>query len=163
MAAAKAALFLQLQLIMTTLGMSTCTKFRPLLVSTKLRCSFQFQSGAPASASSGSRRWRSSAAYGRTTFRHIRGDVDSWRMTSSPGESSSSAPSSAAAAVSIDLGPYRNKNNLDDQVFSAMSADGGLKVTVATIRNLLNEMMIQHSMNPVPGGECAQRMIVVSY
>jgi molecular chaperone Hsp33 len=84
-------------------------------------------------------------------------------MTSSPGESSSSAPSSAAAAVSIDLGPYRNKNNLDDQVFSAMSADGGLKVTVATIRNLLNEMMIQHSMNPVPGGECAQRMIVVSY
>lgn len=32
-----------------------------------------------------------------------------------------------------------------------MSADGGLKVTVATIRNLLNEMMIQHNMNPLPG------------
>ena len=163
MTAAKTALFLQLQLIMTALGMSTCTKFRPLWVSTKLRCSFQFQSGAPASASSGSRRWRSSAAYGRTTFRHIRGDVDSWRMTSSPDETSSSTPSSAVAAASIDLGPYRNTNNLDDQVFSAMSADGGLKVTVATIRNLLNEMMIQHSMNPVPGGEFAQRMIVISY
>lgn len=51
-----------------------------------------------------------------------------------------------------DLEPYMNKNNLDDQVFSAMSADGGIKVTVATIRNLLNEMMIQHTMNPVPGG-----------
>ncbi len=42
-----------------------------------------------------------------------------------------------------------------------MSADGGLKVTVATIRNLLNEMMIQHSMNPVPGGQWAQWMIVM--
>ena len=157
MAAAKVAIFLQLQLIMTTLGLSICTQFRPLLVSTKSRCSFQFQSRtpAPASESSGSRRWRSSAAYGRTSFRHIRGDVDSWRMTSSPDETSSSTPSSAVAAASIDLGPYRNTNNLDDQVFSAMSADGGLKVTVATIRNLLNEMMIQHSMNPVPGGECA--------
>jgi molecular chaperone Hsp33 len=85
-------------------------------------------------------------------------------MTSSPDElSSSSAPSSAAATASIDLGPYRNKNNLGDQVFSAMSADGGLKVTIATICNLLNEMMIQHSMNPIPGGECVQRMIVISY
>jgi hypothetical protein len=84
-------------------------------------------------------------------------------MTSSPDESSSSVPSSSAASASLDLGPYRNKNNLDDQVFSAISADGGLKVTVATIRNLLNEMMIQHSMNPVPGGECVHRMMVMHH
>ena len=75
-------------------------------------------------------------------------------MCSPDDESSSSA--SAVTSTSIDLEPYRNRNNLDDQVFSAISADGGLKVTVATIRNLLNEMMIQHSMNPVPGGECAR-------
>jgi molecular chaperone Hsp33 len=68
-------------------------------------------------------------------------------MTSSPEESS---PASAATTLP-DLEPYSNKNNLDDQVFSAMSADGGLKVTVATIRNLLNEFMIQHTMNPIPG------------
>lgn len=74
-------------------------------------------------------------------------------MTSSADESSSTAPlsSSAADTLSKNLEPYQNKNNLDDQVFSAMSADGGLKVTVATIRNLLNEFMIQHTMNPVPG------------
>ncbi|KAL3780477.1 hypothetical protein ACHAW5_007506 [Stephanodiscus triporus] len=153
MAAARPALFLQLILIMTAIGLSTCRKFRPLSASTTSRCSFQFQfmTSAPGSASSAGRRWRSSAAYGRTTFRHIRGDVDSWRMTSSSDEFSSSVPSSSAASASLDLGPYQNKNNLDDQVFSAISADGGLKVTVATIRNLLNEMMIQHSMNPVPG------------
>jgi len=71
-------------------------------------------------------------------------------MTSSSEESS---PSSVPAASADVLEPYQNKNNLDDQVFSAISADGGLKVTVATIRNLLNEFMIQHTMNPVPGGE----------
>jgi len=61
---------------------------------------------------------------------------------------------SSSSALSADLAeilePYQNKNNLNDQIFSAMSSDGGLKVTVATIRNLLNEMMIQHSMNPLP-------------
>ena len=64
---------------------------------------------------------------------------------------------SSSSALSADLAeilePYQNKNNLNDQIFSAMSSDGGLKVTVATIRNLLNEMMIQHSMNPLPAGE----------
>lgn len=109
MAAARAAVFLQLILIMKTIGLSTCRKFRPLSASTTSRCSFQFQfmTSAPCSASSASRRWRSSAAYGRTTFRHIRGDVDSWRMTSSPDESSSSVPSSSAASASLDLGSRR--------------------------------------------------------
>lgn len=59
--------------------------------------------------------------------------------------------SPAVSETLPNLQEYQNKNNLDDQVFSAMSADGGLKVTVATIRNLLNDMMIQHTMNPVPG------------
>ena len=87
------------------------------------------------------------AAFGRTTFRHIPGDLVSWRMTSSEDESEAQQTTTATP----DLEKYSNKNNLDDQVFSAISADGGLKVTVATIRNLLNEMMIQHSMNPVAG------------
>jgi len=75
-------------------------------------------------------------------------------MTSSSEDSPATAASSSTSSSdtqSKDLEPFRNKNNLDDQVFSAMSADGGLKVTVATIRNLLNEMMIQHTMNPIPG------------
>ena len=79
-------------------------------------------------------------------------------MTSSPDDTSSTSTASDSASTSSatlpDLEPYKNENNLDDQVFSAMSADGALKVTVATMRNLLNEMMIQHTMNLVPGGEC---------
>lgn len=62
-----------------------------------------------------------------------------------------SETTTTSATTAADLTKYQNKNNLDDQVFSAMSADGGIKVTVATIRNLLNEMMIQHTMNPIPG------------
>lgn len=101
--------------------------------------------------------------------------------TSSPDEQSTAATTASSDAVLPNLEQYQNKNNIDDQVFSAMSADGGLKVTVATIRNLLNEMMMwddiqqlqlecahiytkpplpsykinisQHTMNPVPGGE----------
>lgn len=73
-------------------------------------------------------------------------------MESSAGGAQSSSSTALGALPSLEQ--YQNKNNLDDQVFSAISADGGLKVTVATVRNLLNDMMIQHSMNPVPGGEC---------
>eukprot|EP00521_Asterionellopsis_glacialis_P006636 CAMPEP_0195284034 /NCGR_PEP_ID=MMETSP0707-20130614/2387_1 /TAXON_ID=33640 /ORGANISM="Asterionellopsis glacialis, Strain CCMP134" /LENGTH=374 /DNA_ID=CAMNT_0040343327 /DNA_START=151 /DNA_END=1275 /DNA_ORIENTATION=+ len=47
------------------------------------------------------------------------------------------------------LSEYRNKGNLRDQVFSAISKDGGVKVTAATIRNAVNDMMIQHEMNAV--------------
>lgn len=45
---------------------------------------------------------------------------------------------------------YSNRNNKDDQVFSAMSACGGIKVAVATTRNLVNDLMIMHTMNAVP-------------
>ena len=107
---------------------------------TKLRSVVAFQTPLLTS-----RRFYKNAAFGRTTFRHIPGDIDSWRMTSAD------ESETQTSAATPDLEKYLNKNNLDDQVFSAMSADGGLKVTVATIRNLLNEMMIQHSMNPVAG------------
>ena len=36
-------------------------------------------------------------------------------------------------AATDSLAEFRNKNNLDDQVFSAISGDGGIKVTVATV------------------------------
>jgi len=47
------------------------------------------------------------------------------------------------------LSEYRNEGNLRDQVFSAISKDGGVKVTAATVRNAVNDMMIQHEMNAV--------------
>ena len=45
---------------------------------------------------------------------------------------------------------YSNVNNRDDQVFSAISSCGGMKVTVATTRNLVNDLMMMHTMNEVP-------------
>ena len=48
------------------------------------------------------------------------------------------------------LEQYRNTNNKKDQVFAAISGDGGIKVTAATVRNLVNDMSLQHSMTPTP-------------
>lgn len=45
---------------------------------------------------------------------------------------------------------YVNKNNLRDQVFSAISNCGGIKVTSATVRNLVNDLMMQHTLTEVP-------------
>eukprot|EP00980_Cylindrotheca_fusiformis_P007827 scaffold1669_cov129-Cylindrotheca_fusiformis.AAC.38 len=45
---------------------------------------------------------------------------------------------------------YQNKNNIRDQVFSAMSADGSIKVTACTARNLVNDLMIMHTMTATP-------------
>lgn len=77
---------------------------------------------------------------------------DRFELSASSSSDEGSALTSSAAA----LEPFLNENNLDDQVFSAMSGDGSLKVTVATVRNLVNEMMIWHSMNPVPADALAR-------
>lgn len=58
-----------------------------------------------------------------------------------------STTSEGTSDVDVD---YSNENNRNDQVFSAMSSCGGIKVTVATTRNLVNEFMMMHTMNPVP-------------
>lgn len=44
---------------------------------------------------------------------------------------------------------FENKNNIRDQVVSAMSRDGGIKVTACTIRNSVNDIMMQHTMTNV--------------
>ena len=59
-----------------------------------------------------------------------------------------SPPSNQAGTDPLTI--FRNKNNRDDQVFSAMSSDGGIKVTACTIRNLVNDAMIQHTMTKTP-------------
>lgn len=51
---------------------------------------------------------------------------------------------------SNEVNEYENRNNRDDQVFSAISGCGGIKVTVATTRNMINDLMIMHTMNEVP-------------
>ena len=66
-------------------------------------------------------------------------------------ESSDSNEASRSSSVDEDrFAEYRNKNNVRDQVFSAISKDGSIKVTAATVRNIINDMMIMHSMTEVP-------------
>jgi molecular chaperone Hsp33 len=57
------------------------------------------------------------------------------------------------------LEEYVNESNRRDQVFSAMSADGSVKVTACTARNLLNDMMIMHTMTPVPADALGRTVI----
>lgn len=58
---------------------------------------------------------------------------------------------SSSDTVSTDqFEEYRNKNNMRDQVFSAMSEDGSIKVTACTARNVVNDLMIMHTMTAVP-------------
>lgn len=48
------------------------------------------------------------------------------------------------------LTSFENQNNLRDQVVSVISQDGGIKVTVVTLRNLVNDVMMQHVLTPTP-------------
>ena len=48
------------------------------------------------------------------------------------------------------LEDYKNPSNRDDQVFSAISEDGSVKITACTARNLVNDLMIMHTMTAVP-------------
>jgi len=48
------------------------------------------------------------------------------------------------------LSEFRNENNIRDQVFSAISANGSIKVTACTVRNLVNDLMIMHTMTATP-------------
>jgi molecular chaperone Hsp33 len=41
---------------------------------------------------------------------------------------------------------YANKNNVRDQIVSAISEDGSIKVTAVTARNIVNDLMMMHTM-----------------
>lgn len=70
------------------------------------------------------------------------------RMSSDPsslGEESLSQKS----GVRDQLAEFNNKNNQNDQAFSALSGKGGIKVSAVTVRNMMNDLMLQHTMTPV--------------
>jgi Hsp33 protein len=65
--------------------------------------------------------------------------------------SSSQAPDSFPSTDTTSLlESFKNTNNRRDQVISALSKDGGIKVTAATTRNLINDLMLQHSLTTTP-------------
>jgi len=53
---------------------------------------------------------------------------------------------------------FQNKNNAKDQIISAISTDGEIKVTAATTRNLANEVLYQQSLTAVPMNALARSM-----
>jgi hypothetical protein len=57
------------------------------------------------------------------------------------------------------LEEYQNENNVRDQVFSAISQDGSVKVTVCTARNLVNDFMLAHTMTATPADALGRAVI----
>lgn len=62
----------------------------------------------------------------------------------------SSRENGISSSVDDRFAEYRNKNNVRDQVFSAISKDGSIKVTTATVRNIVNDIMVMQTMTEVP-------------
>ena len=67
--------------------------------------------------------------------------------------------SSSSSSSTEDSEQYKNKNNIDDQIFSAISANGEMKVTAVTVRNIINDSMIQQNLTPTPADVLARSMI----
>jgi len=67
-------------------------------------------------------------------------------------------PVAMKAATDTELEPYHNKNNIDDQMISAMSGNGEIKVTAITIRNLVNDVMIQQTLTATPADALSRSM-----
>ena len=89
-----------------------------------------------------------------------------WSSTQSndSGDQEESGVSSSSAVQEKDkkddiLAEYRNENNIDDQVFSAMSGDGGVKVTACTARNIINDLMIMHTMTATPADALGRTLV----
>lgn len=78
------------------------------------------------------------------------------RRLSSDSNENGGSPSSLSKEDKFSA--YRNKNNVRDQVLSAISGDGGIKVTVATVRNLVNDVMMQHTMTALPADALGRTM-----
>ena len=63
-----------------------------------------------------------------------------------------------AAATEEELEAYKNNFNLDDQLLSCISGNGEIKVTACTIRNLVNDVMIQQTLTATPADALARSM-----
>ena len=85
--------------------------------------------------------------------------ISSTRLFATDSSSAEGDDSSSTKVQSDPLEIYRNKSNIRDQVFSAMSADGGIKVTACTARNLVNDFMIQHTMTATPSEALGRTLI----
>ena len=81
------------------------------------------------------------------------------RFSGTADNASSGEPTASQQTDDDPLAIYRNRNNIRDQVFSAMSGDGGIKVTAVTVRNMVNDLMIQHTMTETPSEALGRTVI----
>ena len=94
-----------------------------------------------------------SSLMGRATFLlrpQTAGDNRSSRFKMTAEEREDGGAAESASAASSPSSKFENRNNIDDQIVSCLSGDGGIKVTACTVRNLVNDMMIAHNLTPVP-------------
>lgn len=70
-----------------------------------------------------------------------------------------SITSSSSQATKNPLAEYANESNRNDQLFSAISGDGSVKVTACTARNLMNDLMIMHTMTAIPADALGRTII----
>jgi len=63
-----------------------------------------------------------------------------------------------AAATKEELEAFQNNFNLEDQLLSCISGNGEIKVTACTIRNLVNDVMIQQTLTATPADALARSM-----
>ncbi|GMH55602.1 hypothetical protein TL16_g01943 [Triparma laevis f. inornata] len=47
------------------------------------------------------------------------------------------------------LSPYLNPNNKNDQILTLLTSDGSLKLTLLTLRNLLNDLSLDQNLSPL--------------
>mmetsp|Transcript_61624 Transcript_61624/g.70835 ORF Transcript_61624/g.70835 Transcript_61624/m.70835 type:complete len:422 (+) Transcript_61624:72-1337(+) len=66
-----------------------------------------------------------------------------------------------SSAFIASLKDYDNPSNRNDQVFSALSEDGSVKITACTARNIINDLMIMHTMTAVPADALGRTIISV--
>ena len=88
------------------------------------------------------------------------GTIRLWSSTSGSNEEEGSTEKNESAVLDNPIfHEYINENNVNDQVFSAMSKDGGVKITACTCRNLINDLMIMHTMTKTPADALGRTLI----
>mmetsp|Transcript_31090 Transcript_31090/g.75141 ORF Transcript_31090/g.75141 Transcript_31090/m.75141 type:complete len:428 (-) Transcript_31090:108-1391(-) len=88
------------------------------------------------------------------------------RLSSTSSGSSSDDDTTVSSTTTSDVSSededeYENKNNVRDQVVSAISEDGSIKVTACTARNIVNDLMMMHTMQTT-SADALSRAIVCS-
>jgi len=95
---------------------------------------------------------------GRSCSIARRCSITRW-LSGSGSEGNGGQGSEAPATTENELDVYINESNRRDQVFSAMSEDGSVKITVCTARNLINDLMIMHTMTAVPADALGRTVV----